>query len=78
MGADDQKHDRFERYVQMFFGIVLWGYMLWSDMSSGVDFSELTTQELIIMGVRYGFAGILIYGVTIAQIVDLIRAWRGK
>ena len=74
----DERIDRIERYLQMLFGFCLWGYMLYTDLSAGVELSELSVQQMSIMAVRYGFAAILIKGTTISEVSELIRAWKGK
>ena len=78
MGTDGNDNDRFVRYAQMLFGFCLWGYMLFFDLSSGVELASLSPQELAVKGVFYGFAAILIKGVSVEQLTDLLRAWRGK
>ncbi|WP_299081667.1 hypothetical protein [uncultured Paraglaciecola sp.] len=78
MGANGDDKDRFERYAQMLFGCGLWAYMLYTDISSDLVLADMTAQELTVKGVLYGFAAILIKGITTAEIAELIRAWRSK
>ena len=73
----DEVKNRFERIIQLIFGCCLWAYMLYVDLAAGTDVAELSTQTLIIKGCLYGFAAVLIKGVTTAEITELIRAWRG-
>jgi len=76
MSTDER--NRFERWAQMLFGFGLWAYMLYNDMAMDIALGSLTKQELAIMGVRYGFAGILILGVQTSEIAEIIRAWKSK
>ena len=77
MGSREDQ-TRFERTAQLFLGAALWIGMLVYDIGAGVELAELSSQQMITMAIRYGFAAILIKGVTVAEIADLVRAWRGK
>ena len=48
------------------------------DMWRGVGLTDVSMQQLTILGARYGLALILIKGVSMAEISDIIRAFRGK
>lgn len=79
--TDDKQQihvDHFARRFQMVLGGMLWVGMLCYDLWAGTELSELSTQRLIILGVRYGFAAILLTGTTASEFSDIIRAWKGK
>lgn len=66
------------RYVQMIAGLAMWGYLMWTDNTSATGLSELSTLELMVMLAKYGFAAILIKGVSASEFSEILRAWKGK
>ena len=76
--SDDENYRPIERYIQMFAGIVMWGWLLYTDSKSTVDFVDLSAAQVTFVMGQYAFAAVLIKGVTAKEIAEFIRAWRGK
>lgn len=74
----ENKSDRFERRISLTFGWLLFLGMICFDLYSGTWDEELSNQQLALLLGRYGFAGIMIKPDLMPQIVDVVKAFRGK
>lgn len=67
-----------ERLIQQVFGGLMWAWLMFTDYKSGIELSELSNAQLMFIVGKYTVAFILIKGVTIKELTELLRAWKGK
>ena len=67
-----------DRYIQQISGVGIWAYLMWADTNSETRISDLSGADVILLGGQYAFAAILIKGVSVKEVAEVIRAWRGK
>lgn len=76
--ADDNDYRPRERYIQMALGALMWAWMAWEDHHSNVALIDMSSTEVMLIAAKYAFAAILIKGITAKELLEFIRAWRGK
>ncbi len=76
--SDEDARFSVERLIQQLLGGAIWGWLMWTDHQSEVDLFDLSTGSLTLHFGKYAVAFILIKGVTVKEIAELLRAWKGK
>lgn len=62
---------QWERIAQVAIGAGIWFESMYSYRKSGVDIFALSPGQLLLVGLPLVFAGILMYGVSIKQLVEI-------
>lgn len=79
--TDEEKRFSAERLIQLLIGGAIWFSLMWSDHQSGIGFAdllELSTSGMALHLSKYAVAFILMKGITVKEIAELLRAWKGK
>lgn len=75
------KAGKYERGVQIFAGYALFIYTAYLYQKQGYTLDmilSLSITELFIAALPFTFAAILVKAFTVKQILDLVKAWKGK
>lgn len=78
MTTGDKKGKSAEEWAQFAVGVVTWLFLMWVDSQADRALVDLSATEVSILLGKYAFAAILIKGVTVKELTELLRAWKGK
>lgn len=78
MGNEAEKALGVERVIQMFVGLATWGLLIYSDWQDSEQLGDMSIHQIGLHLGKYAVAFVLIKGVSMDQVNEFVRAWRGR
>ena len=67
-----------ERVIQLIAGVLMWGVLMYMDWQDSEQLSNMDAYQIGLHAAKYAVAFILIKGVSMEQVNEFVRAWKGR